>query len=346
MISKSKPGHIAVTLKDISIKTGFSVNTVSHALNGKKDISDKTRQLIINTAKEMGYIRNSLAGGLRSGVTGTIAVIIGDISNPLFGIMVKEMEILLGKLNYNMFIMNTNEDPVAEERAIMSALSHNVDGLIICPTQRNKEILKRLSKEHVPFVLLGRKFDDEDDMNYVVWDDVQGGYDAGQYLLSLGHQKILFLNGPSYISSARERFDGFCRALKEAGLSVCPELVYEVGPLGQDVKDIISKAANVQDGFSAVFAFSDMIAWEAVYQLNTLGKAVPEDISVVGFDGIQSKLSFPCRLTTIITPKTKMARQVVEALMRLIRGKSGAVTHATIPVQLVVRDTTAFKTEG
>lgn len=340
MINKS--GHFAVTLRDISARTGYSVNTVSHALNGKKDISEKTRELIIQTAAEMGYIRNSLAGGLRSGITGTIAVIVSDIANPLFGIMVKEMEILLGKLNYNMFIMNTNENPKTEEKAILSALSHNVDGFIICPTQRNRKILKQLRDEQIPFVLLGRKFENESGMNYVVWDDYQGGYSATEYLLKLGHERILCLSAPSYISSAKERLDGYRQAMEDAGVQVREELIHAVAPMGENLKSVLENALK-GDGFSAIFAFSDMIAWEAVSQLNALGKRVPEDISVVGFDGIQSKLAFPCRLTTIITPKTKMATQVVERLMQLIQKDNTEVTRSVIPVQLTIRDTTAEK---
>ena len=267
-------------------------------------------------------------------------MIVSDISNPLFGIMVKEMERLLRKWDINLFIMNTNEDAATEEKAVLSALSHNVDGLIICPTQKNSNILHRLDQEHVPYVLLGRKPNEEGTSNYVVWDDMQGGYEATKYLLSLGHQRILCLSGPSYISSARERLAGYHKALYKAGIPLRPELIHEVQPVGEDLKGILTDSLALRDGFTAVFAFSDMIAWETVYQLNELGKKVPEDISVVGFDGIQSKMPFPCKLTTILTPKTKMATLVVKTLMNLIYQRSETVTQTTIPVKLIVRDTT------
>lgn len=91
----------------------------------------------------------------------------------------------------------------------------------------------------------------------------------------------------------------------EAGIPLCPELIHEVQPVGEDLKEILTDLFALPAGFTAVFAFSDMIAWETIYQLNELGKKVPEDISVVGFDGIRSKMPFPCKLTTILTPKTK-----------------------------------------
>ena len=330
--------HTRVTIKDIAKRTGYSVNAVSRALNGKSDISEATRQLIEKTAEEMGYIKNTLAGSLRSGVTSTIAVLVSDISNPLFGIMVREMEVLLDEMGYSMFIMNTNEDPVKEKKAVLTAISHKVDGFIICPTQRGEDIFRLLEQEGIPYVLLGRRFPGKD-MNYVVWDDYQGGYIAAQYLLSLGHERILHLGGSGNISSARERMEGYQAALRDAGVPARKELIYEVSPFGENLEPILTEGIS-RGGYTAIFAFSDMIAWEAVSQLTSMGIRVPEDVSVVGFDGIQSKLKLPCRLTTVITPKTKMAENVVEAIMNLIQKKSAKKTQVVIPVKLAVRDTT------
>lgn len=330
--------HTRVTIKDIAKRTGYSVNAVSRALNGKSDISEATRQLIEKTAEEMGYIKNTLAGSLRSGVTSTIAVLVSDISNPLFGIMVREMEVLLDEMGYSMFIMNTNEDPVKEKKAVLTAISHKVDGFIICPTQRGEDIFRLLEQEGIPYVLLGRRFPGKD-MNYVVWDDYQGGYIAAQYLLSLGHERILHLGGSRNISSARERMEGYQAALRDAGVSTRKELIYEVSPFGENLEPVLTEGIS-RGGYTAIFAFSDMIAWEAVSQLTSMGIRVPEDVSVVGFDGIQSKLKLPCRLTTVITPKTKMAENVVEAIMNLIQKKSAKKTQVVIPVKLAVRDTT------
>ncbi|MEE1314264.1 MAG: LacI family DNA-binding transcriptional regulator [Faecalimonas sp.] len=331
--------HTRVTIKDIAKRTGYSINAVSRALNGKSDISEATRQLIERTADEMGYIRNSLAGGLRSGITRTIAVLVSDISNPLFGIMVREMEILFDRLNYSMFVMNTNEDPEKEKKAVLTALSHHVDGFIICPTQQTKESFDLLEQEGIPYVLLGRHFD-EGQMNSVIWDDYQGGYAATEYLLSLNHRRILCLGSSPHISSARERIEGYRAALADAEIPIDERLIYEVNPFGDNIRDILQESLGEQEGFTAIFAYSDMIAWEAISQLTDMGKRVPEDVSVVGFDGIQSKLNLPCRLTTVITPKTKMATEVVEAIMKLIQKDIIENKQVVIPVELAVRDTT------
>lgn len=196
-----------VTLKDISQRTGFSVNTVSRTLKGKEYIAEDTRRTILDAAKELGYIGNSLAGALRSGLTGTVAVVISDVSNPLFGIMVKDIEDALAEHNYCAFVLNTGENIEQEERALHLALSKKVDGVIWCPTREREETLHLLRANSTPFVLMGRHFQHAE-VDSVVWDDEKGGMLATRHLLERGHRNILLLNGPDYISSARERLEG------------------------------------------------------------------------------------------------------------------------------------------
>ena len=145
----------AVTLKDIAAKTGYSVNTVSRALRDKDDIAVETREMIQRTAREMGHVSNTLAASLRLGYTNTIAVILGDISNPHFSIMMKEIEGYAWKAGYTSILFNTNENEELELAAIQSALNKNVDGIIICPAQKTPDNLIYLKESGVPFVLIG-----------------------------------------------------------------------------------------------------------------------------------------------------------------------------------------------
>ena len=147
----------AVTLKDIAAKTGYSVNTVSRALRDKDDIAAPTREMIQKTAQEMGHVSNTLAASLRLGYTNTIAVILGDISNPHFSIMMKEIEGYAWKAGYTSILFNTNENEELELAAIQSALNKNVDGIIICPAQKTPYNLTYLKESGVPFVLIGRR---------------------------------------------------------------------------------------------------------------------------------------------------------------------------------------------
>jgi LacI family transcriptional regulator len=330
-----------VTLQDIAFKTGFTKNTVSRALRNKPEISEVTRRLINDTAKEMGYITNTIAGSLRSGVTKTIAIILGDISNPHFGIMAKEVESTARRHFYNTFIINTDENYQLEEQAIYSALSKNVDGIIICPTQQNIEDIHLLKKKGIPFVLWGRHFENEPETDYVICNDLMGGYLATRHLIERGHRDILCLIGPSYISSARERLAGYKKALEENKINYNPLLTREISVTAGDCRQVVKKALEDKVNFSAIFAFSDMIAWEAVYTLNRNRLDVPKDIAVVGFDNIQSRMFLPLPLTSISPSKKKMARRAVDILLKKMNGSStDQYFHDVIEPTLVIREST------
>ena len=137
MAARRKTGN--VTLKDIAQATGFSANTVSRALADKPDISEETKAVIREKASQMGYIANALASFLRSGVSRNIAILVGDISNPHFSVMVKEMQTLLQRRGYNSIIFNTEEKAAVEKQAITTSLSQNVDGIILCPAPGGEE---------------------------------------------------------------------------------------------------------------------------------------------------------------------------------------------------------------
>ncbi|AZN38362.1 LacI family DNA-binding transcriptional regulator [Paenibacillus albus] len=305
-----------ITLKDIASRAGLSINTISRALKDKEDIAPATREVIKRLAKEMGYVGNSAAGSLRSGHTRTIAVIVSDVANPHFGIMVKDIEKAARKHNYTILVINTEEDNELEERAIRTAISKNVDGIIICPAQCSTENIEFMKRNGIPFVLIGRRFLEENDYDYVICDDEKGGYLATKHLLDIGHKRILFLNGPQRISSAQERYMGYRRAHEEAGLKVDPLLVKDVGLPGDTRRTVKMMVEN--ESFTAIFAFNDVIAWEAMYVLQMMGCRIPEEYAIIGFDNIHSRMFIPFPLSSISSSKGEMARRALEVLLSKI----------------------------
>ena len=317
-----KKGKQAVTLKDVAEAVGYSVNTVSRALREKEDISKETRERIQKIALELGYVNNALASSLRLGYTKTIAVILGDISNPLFAIIMKEVEVHAAGSGYTSFLLNTNEDTETEYKAIQTAINKNVDGIILCPTQKSEDNITFLKNSGIPFVLIGRHFETIP-TDYVGSNDELGGYQATKYLIEQGHRNILMLNGPLYISSAAERLTGYCRALKEFGIPIRKELICETSVTSGKNKEFLQKLDNSGVDYSAIFAFSDLLAWEAWAYLTESGKKVPEDCSLIGFDHIHSRLPLPFRLTTIDSQKKQMSVAAVELLLERINSESG-----------------------
>ena len=344
MNRRVRPGQ--VTLKDIAARAGYTINTVSRALKDKDDIAVETRKRIQEIAEDMGYIRDTLAGALRSGTTKTIAVILGDISNPHFSIMVREIESSARKQSYNTIILNTDEDSGIEREAIKSAISRKVDGIIICPTQKDDKNVRFLQAQGVPFVLIGRHFK-RIEADSVVCDDEAGGRLATEHLLGLGHRRILFLNGPSEISSAEERLRGYKRALSAARVPFSPDLVREVPIVAGDCRHIIYEVCDEKLQFSAVVAFSDLIAWEAMYALQKRGLENPRDYSIVGFDNIQSKFFFPFPLSSVGSSKTTMARRAFDVLIRRLNAESDQPPSSIVlETKLAARCSTAAFRKG
>ena len=316
-IRKTKTGR-KVTLNDIAVRTNFSVNTVSHALRGESDISASTRDYIRQIALEMGYIGNSLAGTLRTGQSRIIAVIIPDIANLYFSIMVKLLELRLQRDGYSILVMNTEENVDREVEAVRAALRFNVDGIIITPTQKSTQAIEMMKDNHIPFVLLGRWFEGRH-YESVSPDDFQCGYLATEHLLSLGHRRLLLLNGPDCISSSQERAAGFLEALRCAGV---PKTDATIHPL------------NAIDNTTG----GDLSHYIQALQDHHL--RVPQDVSLVSIDNIQSHMSIPFPLTTVDTAKEELAQTLVESLFRLMREGFTRTSHITLTPTLVVRGST------
>jgi len=312
-----------VTLADIAKKCGVSVNTVSHALKNKPDISKKTTEKIKKTAEEMGYIQNASASFLRSGFSKTIAIIVSDISNPHFSIMIKEMEQTARKEGYTCFVLNTDENEEIERQAIIAAISKNVDGIVICPTQKSTNNIEFLQKSEIPFTLIGRKFENLE-TNYVVCDDENGGYLAAKYIVENGGKKTAIINGNAEISSAKERFSGIEKYFKENNLSIKTEDVYSVKVGNFDNSKLLSEIAS--KGYDSAICFSDVIALEFMCYAE-------KNMKIVSFDNIRSKFAIPVSIQSITSSKIKMSHAAMEIILKSIKGET-EIKKIILPTKL------------
>ena len=322
----------AVTLKDIAVKTGYSINTVSLALRNSKNVLPETKEKILKAAKDLGYVENSLAQSMRRGYTKTVAVIIGDVSNPHFAILMKEVEKKASQEGYTVFLLNSNEDEETEAKAINLAIQRSVDGIIICPCQKSDKNINFLKDKGIPFVLMGRR-SKHVETNYCICNDEMGGYLATRYLISKGHKKILNLAGPSYISSARERLDGYKKALREAGLPIDKHLIQNVSVLSSDVSDVLKKVPL--EDYTAVVAFSDLVGWQAWSYFEANGVKIPDDKSIIGFDHIESRLRLPLGLASISSYKARMSSISVDLLLTAIKAEEYTCCHIIIDTNVV-----------
>ncbi len=327
-----------VTLRDIAARTGYSVNTVSHALSGKTDISEATREEITRVAAEMGYIRNSAASGLRSGRSRTIALILPDAANPHFIIVFRGIEAFFRQRGYTVFVLNTDEDPHIEAAAIRAALAQNADGILLCPAIGGEQNIAYLSRTGVPFCLIGRRAPG-DKADFVVCDDEEGGYLAAAHLLAQGHRHIAFLNGDSRISTAGQRLAGCRRAMAEKSLFLPDDHVLQLSVKAGQNRTRMRTFFKSTPNITALVAFSDLLAFEAVCVLEEMGLHVPSDLSIVGFDNICSDFPLSPPLSSISVSKKAMATASAEILWERIEGRVPLEHTVVLPTKLIQRKT-------
>jgi LacI family transcriptional regulator len=304
-----------ITLKDIAKALGLSVNTVSCALKNRNSISPETIRKVKEKAEEFGYIPNNIASSIRTGYTKTIAIILGDIANAYFAIMVKELERLISKEDYVAMILVTDEDPQLENKAIQTALSKNVDGIILFPTCRIETGINLIRKVGVPFILIGRRLPDSN-MNYIVSDDVNGGYLATRHLLDKGHKRILLFAGPDCVSSAFERKLGYLKAMEAERISTNDLIIPCDITVNEATNLLIKETLQHHKSFDAIFTYNDIIAFRIIRIARQLNITIPD---IVGYDNIQSKIDFGFDLTSVNIYKTLMAEKATAYLFSRIR---------------------------
>ncbi len=331
MDTKRPEGRI--TLKDIARITGYTMNTVSRALRSKPDISRETTEVIQRAAHEAGYIRNWIAGSLRSGRSYTIAVIVGDLSNPFFALMVADIEVAASLYQYTVIVLCTHENQEKEERALQVAIGRQVDGILLCPCQERDQSLKILNEANMPFVLLSRHFDDNN-ADAQVCDEEKGGFLATEHLILNGHQKLIYLSSFDHVSGIIERKKGFIRAAKQYDIPEENCLVYHHK---EESKTADFLAKHLKEGFTGVFTYCDMEAWKVITQLHLLKLRVPTDIAFTGYDNIQGKIGFPFPLCSIEGSLKDICYGSVKLLNRKITGDSFAPQTIIYPVELVCR---------
>ena len=322
----------------VAEKAGVSVNTASRAINNKPDINIKTKKLVLKIAKELGYIRNAAAVALRTKKTGTVGVVIEDNRNPFYAEVLNGMEVAAREKNYHIIFANTQRDYKKEEEAINLLLAKRVDGLLIAPVQDRDDDIKNLIEANIPFVIVGRDFENIE-LDAVYNDEVKGGFLATEYLIKKGHKSIALIDGFLYKSPAKGRLEGYKKALKKYGISMDDALV-SVGDI--DVKDGYERTKQLFEkelDFTAIFAYNDMMAFGAMQAIREKGLRIPEDIGLIGYDDIPFCSLMDPALTTIRLKKQELGIESVKLLLSHINGNRKKPKKIMLDVDIIARKT-------
>ena len=324
-----------VTLQDIAAATGYTVNTVSRALKDKPDISRETCRKIQQVAREMGYVRNYIASSLRSGRTKTFAMIVGSVLNPFYSILCNLIQQEAVRLGYSLFILCSNDDPEYETRLVEMAISRQADGVLITPCSFESPALVLLRDSGIPFVLLSRFLEGEQD-DCVICDDEQGGWLAAHHLLARGHSNLAMFSFHHVVWSSRKRFEGFQRACMEAGVPAGKIHYAEFeGQTEAEIRACVR--AWLDAGVTGFFAFCDVEAWNVLSRMEEAGTLENRTIEIVGFDNIFRYISFMKPICSVDPNLAEEARLAVDLIRRRIHDPSLPPQQVMLPVTLVSR---------
>ena len=334
-----------VTLQDIARETGYSVNTVSHALRGMQDISAETSARIRAVADRMGYAPNQIASSLRSGRTRVIAVILGSMSNPFYGIMTDTIQDAAQEADYNLMIMCSRDDAELERQLAEQAIARRVDGILLFPTADSTPTIDRLKAAGVPVVLMSR-YIVPGQADSVVCDEETGAYLATRHLIEAGRRRLAYVSASTVVFSSAQRVQGFLRACAEAGIPEDQRRVYiesdrPAAQLGKGEGERLITADVLmdlkRDGFDGLFIFCDVQAWHAMNAMQKHGGFRREDFGIVSFDNIEGALSFPIPLCSVNCDYARMAHEGIELLRARIHADPRPPQTVVVPVDLVCR---------
>ncbi|MDR3459360.1 MAG: LacI family DNA-binding transcriptional regulator [Verrucomicrobiae bacterium] len=331
-----------VRLKDIAVIARVSVMTVSKALRDEPDVSDATRSKIKALAAQMGYVPDSSAQGLRTKTTKLFGLVVPATTSPVYARMVLAIEERAYELGYDLLIAHTLNKPDREDLVLRRLLSRRVDGLFVTPVYRfeaEARIYQEIAARKVPTVLLGPPAPFCKNFPSVEIEEQVASYNITKHLLGLGHKTIAYFTGPTAAPWAHERFEGYRRALREAGLQPDDKYVFQSGNTIEDGVNAALQMLNENCHPTAIQAVSDMVAIGAAETLLQQGIRIPEDISLAGFGNILLAEHFRVPLTTVRQPKLRLGLAAVEMMMGLIRGEN--VQTRRLPAELVERKSTA-----
>lgn len=330
-----------VTIDDVARLAEVHKATVSRALNAQTrgQVNAETLKRVKRAARQLGYVPNAMARGLRTSRSMTIGVIIPDLMNPIFPPMIRGIEHVLQAQGYTVLIANTDSHDDVEISAFESLLQRRVDGFILATGRLDDQpVMEDAAAADVPVVLVNRGFG-MGGYPLVSGDNVRGIDLAIAHLVELGHRHIVHVAGPSAFSTTRSRAEAFEVAATRAGLEhdtiYAAALTTDAGFAAAD--ELLSHAETCP---TALVAGNDLVALGLIRRLRTAGLHCPEEVSVVGFNDMPFAEDFWPPLTTVHMPLREIGAEAARLLLRGIEvGEQEAVT-LTLPVSLVVRGST------
>jgi LacI family transcriptional regulator len=324
------------TIREVAGRARVSPTTVSHVLNATRFVSEEIRARVLSAMAELGYRPNAVARSLRRGRTHTLGLILPDSANPYFAELGREIEAAAFGRDHSVVLCNTEGDQRRERVYLDLLAKRQVDGLLYVPAGDRADVLRGLLHRPLPVVLVDRDLAGAP-VDVVLSDKRGGARLATRHLIALGHRRIGCIGGPSSLAMSGRRLQGYRDALAEAGLPVDEGLVLRGDYRPQSGWAAARSLLALADPPTAIFAANDLMAIGVLRAAGELGRRVPGDLAVVGFDDIELASYTTPPLTTVSQSAGEVGRAAVELLLERLADPARPPVRRTLETRLVVR---------
>ncbi len=328
-----------ITMLDIAKKADVSKSTVSRALNGDPRVNEDTRSRIIEIAREMNYRPHQVAQALAKKNTNIIGVILPgyprSVADPFFLEFLQGIGEVAVDNGYSLTLPSINKPDLDIFDSVLNNI--NVDGVILTEPVFDDPRARYLRKKNIPFVFNGNPMVDEK-VYWVDTDNEIGAYRAVNYLIKSGHKRIATITGSLELVSGKYRFQGYKKALREQGIEPDPGLICNADFTEEGAYQAARLLLEQTRDFTAIFAANDLMALGVINALKEEGISIPDDVAVMGYDGIKIGEFANPSLTTIKNPSIEKGRFAMNLLIKILRDEKVDNRHVLLPPQLVVRN--------
>jgi LacI family transcriptional regulator len=329
------------TVADVADRAGVSVSTAARVLSGRGYASQETRRVVLEAAKDLGYVPNRIARSLRTRQTNMIGLLIGDVENSFYSAIAKNVESVAKDAGYHVVLCNSDDDPKVEREYLELLDGMRVDALIVTPTSENRRHLAGLMDRGIVIVQIDRRVE-RLAADAILVDNEAGAAGAVSHLIEAGHTRIAIQTGELDVLTAHQRLLGYERALREHGIPVHEELVktssFHRDHAIEDATDLI----GARPAPTGIFAANNILAEGALIALDQQGLRVPHDVSIVAFDDVPWMSMVDPPISAVRQPVADMSRSAAELILRRLReGSQGPPSTVVFRTEFVERASVA-----
>ncbi|MDD2459057.1 MAG: LacI family DNA-binding transcriptional regulator [Eubacteriales bacterium] len=321
-----------VTLQDIADATGFSIATVSRAINSHDSVKKNTYDKIIRAMRDLGYDNAPIHHQSK-----LILILLPDIDNPFYSDLIKGISDAADRQGYQEIIVRTGTHPLTYSFIADIVIDTHAEGMITLDAISDIEALEKL-RDRIPLVQCA-EYNDKSSVPFVSIDDIHAARQVVNYIVSKGRRKIAFINGPLRYKYARHRLEGFYRGLEQAGIVPNPGWIVQLPEFSYDAAlSIATQLLSQPDRPEAIFASSDVFAGAVVKAARRLGLSIPQDLGVIGFDNTNISIMCEPAMTTVKQPQYQMGFIACEMLIEQINNRSIQPRQIMLDVELIIRE--------